>query len=157
MRNSLRVFGALLGSVLLLWGAFMASNEVLFHDFGNICADGNPEFDPAVCGITWTPGIPFVLAGFVGLALLAISGWNRTFTRLLLGVAGGFGILLALFLLWTDSWVPVNPRFPEPAGPQVILLCLGLLAIVVAIRLGRAQPRVNPSFPLPSAHEADRS
>lgn len=120
-------------SALVLWCMFMSANEILLHGFAVVCSDDHPEFDPVVCGITWQAGLPYLAVGTLGLVLLAVCFWSRVFTRLLLLAVGLTGALLALDLLWTTTWYPADPAYPEPAGPQLALLVLGVAAVLVAL------------------------
>jgi hypothetical protein len=123
-----RILGVVVGAATFLLSAMRAYDEVLFHGFGNNCSDGNPEYDPAICGITWQPGFPYLALAAAGFALVLVSGWSRTLTRRTLLVAGVLIVVQAVFLLWADTWDPVNPA--EPAGPQVVLLGLGVVLLM---------------------------
>jgi len=124
---------ALASSCVVLWCAFMAANAILLHGFAVNCSDGHPEFDPAICGVTWQPGLPYLLVGMLGLLTLVASVWQRAFTRGVLMTAGLASASLALFLLWMTTWEPVNPSHPEPAGPQLVLLTVGAAAVLLAV------------------------
>lgn len=137
LETTARVAGSSIGVVLALWGAWVAANEVLLHGFSPNCSDGHPEYDRAVCGVTWEPGFPFLAVAAFGLVLLAVSVGRRSFTRLLLLLVGAPAALVAVFLLWTGTWDPVTPAYPEPAGPQLVLLTAGVAAMVAALVLRR--------------------
>ena len=51
---------------------FLAANEIVFHGFAPICSDGNPEADERYCGVTWGPGLPYLVVA--GLALVVAVG-----------------------------------------------------------------------------------
>ncbi len=140
LRNGALLVGVPVAMGLMLWGAFHASNEVLFHGFAVSCSDGNPEFDPDYCGITWRAGAPHLIAVGVGLALLLVAVWNLAFTRIVLYVTGSFAVALALFLLWVSTWDPVNPAYPEPGGPQYLLLGSGVCVVALAVILRKQGP-----------------
>lgn len=61
------------GIGLALWAGAIAANRVLFHGFSPNCADGHPEYDPTVCGVTWGPGLPYVALALLGLVVLAVA------------------------------------------------------------------------------------
>jgi hypothetical protein len=132
-----RALGVVTGAALALWGAPMALDEVVFHGFSPNCSDGNPSYDPRYCGVTWRPGFPALATAVIGLLLLAVSVWRRRFTGRLLVAAGVSTALVALFLLWTQTWVPVTPAFPEPGAPQYAQLVLGVLTAVAGLAVLR--------------------
>ncbi|MFO6453620.1 MULTISPECIES: hypothetical protein [unclassified Aeromicrobium] len=137
------VLGA--GAVLLvLWSAVHGLDAVLFHGFSVMCSDGSPDFDPEVCGITWTPGLRHLVAGALGLLMLCACVGRMWFCRTLLLTTGVLACLLAVFLLWITTWQPVNPLHPEPPGPQVILLGVGLMAVLVGSVPWRQPAAVGP-------------
>jgi hypothetical protein len=39
--------------------------------------------------------------------------------------------------LWIGTWDPVTPAYPEPAGPQLVLLTAGAAAVLLALTLKR--------------------
>lgn len=131
--RALRLIVALASSCVVLWCAFMAANAILLHGFAVNCSDGHPEFDPAICGVTWQPGLPYLLVGMLGLLTLVASAWQRAFTRGVLMTAGLTSASLAFWLLWMTTWEPVNPSHPEPAGPQLVLLTVGVAAVLLAV------------------------
>ncbi|TNM37585.1 hypothetical protein FHP29_17455 [Nocardioides albidus] len=134
-----RTVAALVGAALALGAGVTAVNEVLLHGFAPVCSDGHPEYDPAVCGVTWGPGLPYVAAALLGLVLLAVAAARPALTRWLLVAAGATAVLLAFFLLWTGTWAPVTPEHPEPAGPQLVLLTCGAGALATGVLL-RSRP-----------------
>lgn len=142
---------ALASSFVVLWSAFMAANAILLHGFAVNCSDGHPEFDPAICGVTWQPGLPYLLVGILCLLTLVVSVWQRAFTRGVLMTAGLMGASLALFLLWMTTWAPVNPAHPEPASPQLVLLTVSVAAVLLAVAfppLRTQAPRAARRYPL---------
>ncbi len=71
--------------------------------------------------------------------------WNLAFTRIVLYVTGSFAAAIALFLLWVGTWDPVNPKYPEPGGPQYLLLACGVCGVALAVKLRKRahHPDVN--------------
>ncbi|WGY00571.1 hypothetical protein QI633_18730 [Nocardioides sp. QY071] len=68
-----RLAVAVAGAGLALWAGAIAANQVLFHGFSPNCADGHPEYDATVCGVTWGPGLPYVAVALLGLVVLAVT------------------------------------------------------------------------------------
>lgn len=131
----LRVAGALLGVALVVGGGFLALNQVLLHGLAVNCSDGHPEYDPVYCGVTWTPGLPYVAASVIGLAVALLAVWHRTVTGVVLVVAGIAVALVALVLVAGWTWFPANPDHPEPVGPQLVLMVLALGAVWAGTRV----------------------
>ncbi len=52
---------------------------------------------------------------------------------------GAATALMALFLLWTDTWDPVTPAYPEPPGARYLQLVIGVVAILIGARLLREE------------------
>jgi hypothetical protein len=146
----LRSLVAFASACAALWCAFWALNMIYLHGFATNCSIGHPDFDPAYCGITWQPGFPYLLLGTLSLLVLVASVWERAFTRVVLTAVGLTSVVLALLFLWLETWEPVNPAHREPAGPQLVLLAIGVAAVLFAAafpRLRRGPRHVVPRNP----------
>ncbi len=136
--SAMRVLVLVVGPAVVLLAGLVTLNEVVFHGFGMICSDGSPEYDPDVCGVTWGAGVPAMLVGAGGAAAMMLAAWSRTFTAWALVVLGAVVVLVAVLLLWALTWAPTDPRFPEPAGPQLVLLAAGLAMVASGLVVRRA-------------------
>lgn len=140
----LRSAVAFVAACAALWCTFWL-NAIYLRGFAANCSDGHPGFDPAFCAGTWQPGFPFLLLGLLSVVVLVASVWERAFTRAVLFIVGFTSPVLPLFYRGVMTWEPVNPLHPDPAGPQVVHLVVGVAAVLFAAkspRLRRGPRRV---------------
>lgn len=131
------VVGVMVGSGLVLGGACVAANQVVFHGFPPGCSDPSIPWSRRDCGISWEAGFPALAVLALGLLVMAAAVGTAAFVEALLWIVGVSSVVAAVLLLCLGTWFPTPPAPPQPVAPQLVLLAVSVTALVCARYLSR--------------------